>query len=554
MTTTPSDGLPPSTPSDPDRYGSQRPAEAGVPSTTRSAFSLAGTIISSVLVAMFAMSMLLISPATHIGSLERPEEDLERLVSREMDVRRALDTAPAWERALDRFFAGDEDSLAQSIRWYDDLTREVESPEVQLYRVILLAEAGRADRVSATIIPWQYQGEVMARMFEWVRAAYLGSPPAPGLGERLLSEIDEDLSPGWFADTLTARIAKGIEDEETAAEANDAISRRGVVFLERRRALAIAELVVLIAGLIFLARYYIRYRTRPVYPSTSSPTITSSRSPDAPSRVPFPWPGSAETDPFPVSLPTDVDPVAQARASIASRPSDLLLGTATLPAPWGFRDGYALFIRGVLGFLVISGVISYFLPDPNPFSGVVTLLSGIPILWLTMRYLRQRGLSLGAVLGLRPLPDSARLSRTTVVLVALSILGELTIALFVSTFHLKTDWTDGLLEDLLWGSWMAVFGAAVDSIVWAPLVEEVVFRGILYGTLRTKLSVGPAALLSAGCFAAVHGYGTLGLASVFWSGILWAVAYERTRSLWPAILAHGVNNLLVTAEFVWLFR
>jgi membrane protease YdiL (CAAX protease family) len=237
-----------------------------------------------------------------------------------------------------------------------------------------------------------------------------------------------------------------------------------------------------------------------------------------------------------------------------THPSDVLLGTATIPTPWGFLDGYALFIRGVLGFLVISGVISYFLPDPNPLSGVITLLAGTPILWLTMKYLGQRGLSLGAVLGLRPPPDSARLSRTTVVLVALSILGELTIALFVSTFHLKTDWTDGLLEDLLWGSWIAVFGAAVDSIVWAPLVEEVAFRGILYGTLRTKLSVGPAALLSAGCFAAVHGYGTLGLASVFWSGILWAVAYERTRSLWPAILAHGVNNLLVTAEFVWLFR
>jgi len=522
MTTTPPEDLPPPIPSDP--YGLERPVAAGVPSAARAAFSPGGTIISSVLVAMSVMSMLLISPSTHIGSLERPEEDLERLVSREMDVRRALDMAPAWERSLDRFFAGDEDSLEQAIRWYDDLAREVESPEVQLYTVILLAEAGRADRVSATIIPWQYQGEVMARMFEWVRAAYLGLPPAPALGERLLSEIDDELSPGWFADTLTARIAKGIGDQATAAQAYGAIIRRGVLFLERRRALAIAELVVLIAGLIFLVRYYTHYLTRPLHPSHPVP---------------------AETGP---------DPVAQAHASAASRPPDVLLGTATIPAPWGFRDGYALFIRGVLGFLVISGVISYLLPDPNPLSGVVTLLAGTPILWLTMKYLRNRGLSLGAVLGLRPPPDSAHLSRTTVVLVALSILGELTIVLFVSIFHLKTDWTDGLLEDLLWGSWIAVFGAAVDSIVWAPLVEEVAFRGILYGTLRTRLSMGPAALLSAGCFAAVHGYGTLGLASVFWSGILWAVAYERTRSLWPAILAHGVNNLMVTAEFLWLFR
>jgi uncharacterized protein len=512
MTTTPPDDLPPPIPSDP--YGSERPVAAGVPSAARAAFSPGGTIISSVLVAMFAMSTLLLSPGTHIGSLERPEDDLERLVSREMDVRRALDMAPAWERGLDRFFSGDEDSLEQSIRWYDDLAREVESPEVQLYRVILLAEAGRADRVSATIIPWQYQGEVMAGMFEWVRAAYLGPPPAPALGERLLSEIDDELSPGWFADTLTARIAKGIGDQATAAQANGAIIRRGVLFLDRRRALAIAELVVLIAGLIFLVRYYARQPSHPPTLGRPRPTL-------------FPW---------------------------RTRPPDVLLGTATLPAPWGFRDGYALFIRGVLGFLVISGVISYLLPDPNPLSGVITLLAGTPILWLTVKYLGNRGLSLGAVLGLRPPPDSARLSRTTVVLVALSILGELTIALFVPIFHLKTDWTDGLLEDLLWGSWIAVFGAAVDSIVWAPLVEEVAFRGLLYGTLRTKLSMGPAALLSAGCFAAVHGYGTLGLASVFWSGILWAVAYERTRSLWPAILAHGVNNLMVTAEFVWLFR
>ena len=498
---------------------------AGVPSAARAAFSPGGTIISSVLVAMFAISMLLLSPSTHIGSLERPEEDLERLVSREMDVRRALDMAPAWERGLDRFFAGDEDSLEQSIRWYDDLAREVESPEVQLYRVILLAEAGRADRVSATIIPWQYQGEVMARMFEWVRAAYLGPPPAPALGERLLSEIDDELSPGWFADTLTARIAKGIGDQATAAEANGAITRRGVLFLERRRALAIAELVVLIAGLIFLVRYYTHYLTRAPQ-ARASVAVRSG-------------PSGVEID---APLPE------------FTRPPDVLLGTATIPAPWGLRDGYALFIRGVLGFLVISGVISYLLPDPNPLSGVITLLAGTPILWLTVKYLGNRGLSLGAVLGLRPPPDSARLSRTTVVLVALSILGELTIALFVPIFHLKTDWTDGLLEDLLWGSWIAVFGAAVDSIVWAPLVEEVAFRGILYGTLRTRLSMGPAALLSAGCFAAVHGYGTLGLASVFWSGILWAVAYERTRSLWPAIRAPGVNNLMVTAEFVWLFR
>jgi membrane protease YdiL (CAAX protease family) len=70
------------------------------------------------------------------------------------------------------------------------------------------------------------------------------------------------------------------------------------------------------------------------------------------------------------------------------------------------------------------------------------------------------------------------------------------------------------------------------------------------------MSVGrwPAVGLSAAIFALVHGYGAVGFASVFWSGILWAMAYERTRSLLPAILCHMFNNLLVTTEFLWLLR
>jgi hypothetical protein len=494
MSTQPPDG--PSAPisSGPEGDDPEYPAAAPQPTAAASAtFSTAGTIVSSVLVAVFVTSVLFFAPGSRIESLEKPEEDLERLVGREMDTRRALETAPSWERSLNRFLAGDEDSVEQSIRWYDDLAREVDSPQVQLYRVILLAEAGRADSVSAAIIPWQYQSEVMARMFEWMRAGYLGAPPDAAAGERILSEVKEELSPGWFADTLTVRIADGIGERAAAAEANSAIVSRGALFLQRRRALAIAELVVLIAGCVFMVRLLIR-------------------------------------------------------------PSSPALGTARLPAAWSFRDGYALFIRGVLGFLIISEVLSYLLPVPNPLSSLVTLLAGTPLFWLMLKYLPARGLSLGAVLGLHPPPDQVRLSRMTVILVSLSLLGELLIALIVSIFHLKIDWTDGLLEELLWAPWWAVFGTALDSIVWAPLVEEVAFRGVLYATLRTKMSMAPAALLSAGMFAAVHGYDMIGGASVFWSGIIWAVAYERTRSLWPAILAHGVNNLLVTAEFLWLYR
>ena len=46
----------------------------------------------------------------------------------------------------------------------------------------------------------------------------------------------------------------------------------------------------------------------------------------------------------------------------------------------------------------------------------------------------------------------------------------------------------------------------------------------------------------------------MGFASVFASGALWTLAYERTRSLLPGILAHGVNNLMVAVDVLALLR
>jgi uncharacterized protein len=36
--------------------------------------------------------------------------------------------------------------------------------------------------------------------------------------------------------------------------------------------------------------------------------------------------------------------------------------------------------------------------------------------------------------------------------------------------------------------------------------------------------------------------------------VLWALAYERSRSLWPGMLAHAVNNLSVTITYLVLLR
>lgn len=462
------------------------------PDLQRPRFSIAVTILCTVLTVLL-IGLLLMSSNTRLGLLDRPADDLARLVAREMDASAALQRAPRWEQAVNRFLSGNEDSLAQSIRWYDELPRDLVSPRDELYRVILLAEAGRADRVSAAIVPWQYQGEAMRRMLEWVQAAYLGAPPPVSAGRHIIAEIRADLPEEWFADIVIARIAAGIDDRRVEKEAKSAIGTRGLILVNRRRALVGVQLVAFVLGGFLLLQL--------MYCQALMP-----------------------------------------------------LGTAALPPPWSMEDGYALFIRGALAFLLVSIFAGRLLPDTSVMSGMSTVLAGLPLLGLLIWYLGRKGLTVIQTLGLRAPASAKRLAQMTIILMAAAIAGELVIAALVALFHIKTDWTDGFLEDLLWKPWWGVSATVLDTVVWAPLMEEIAFRGVFYASLRTKLGVAPAAVLSAGGFAVVHGYEAIGFVSVLWSGVIWALAYERTRSLWPGILAHSINNLLVTVEFILFYR
>jgi len=46
----------------------------------------------------------------------------------------------------------------------------------------------------------------------------------------------------------------------------------------------------------------------------------------------------------------------------------------------------------------------------------------------------------------------------------------------------------------------------------------------------------------------------LGFAAVFWSGLLWAWAYERTRSLLPSIASHAADNLMASLSVLLALR
>jgi membrane protease YdiL (CAAX protease family) len=95
----------------------------------------------------------------------------------------------------------------------------------------------------------------------------------------------------------------------------------------------------------------------------------------------------------------------------------------------------------------------------------------------------------------------------------------------------------------------AVAGGAVDSIapivfstvILAPIGEELLCRGLLYGWLKTRWGKGAGAFLSALLFAGLHQ--SLGaVAPIFVLGLVLVYVYERTGSLHYSILFHAIFN------------
>ena len=79
--------------------------------------------------------------------------------------------------------------------------------------------------------------------------------------------------------------------------------------------------------------------------------------------------------------------------------------------------------------------------------------------------------------------------------------------------------------------------------VTVPFAEELFFRGVLYKALRDRWGTWPGATLSSLVFAGLHGNLLVGLVT-FLIGLLCVFAYEKSQSLWSAILIHTVNNCI----------
>lgn len=101
-------------------------------------------------------------------------------------------------------------------------------------------------------------------------------------------------------------------------------------------------------------------------------------------------------------------------------------------------------------------------------------------------------------------------------------------------------------------SWLAFTIGALGTVVWAPITEEIVFRGALYRMLRLHLPWIPSVLISAVIFGAMHGYDLPGLAGVATGGVIYGVLREYRGSLIASMTAHFLHNGTITLS-TWMF-
>ena len=80
-----------------------------------------------------------------------------------------------------------------------------------------------------------------------------------------------------------------------------------------------------------------------------------------------------------------------------------------------------------------------------------------------------------------------------------------------------------------------------NAVVLAPLWEELMFRGVFFGLLRSRSGTGSALVLSSAVFAAYH-LSLDALLPLFFVGLALGYIYYRTRSIYFAILFHALFN------------
>lgn len=467
-----------------------------------SGFSRLVSVISAGLLLVALGSILWFSATGEkFDRLDDLDRALDLMVSRIMEAQDGLQRSPAWQQRVSEWIVGSsEKERLLAIQWYQELAATTDSPSAKLRLAILEAETGQVQEALDQAARWWDLDTPMPLYSQWIVAAYGTQSLSRERAIELHTTLTDTLKAGWFYNRLTSRLAQRTDDHALLATVERQINVQGLRIHTRSNRLMLFEVGCLIVGSTILIAL-VCWRSR--------------------------------------------------------RPDAMRLHQPVVPPPWTAGTGTAVLLRGgALGAIITAAFLTFPLIDHASLRVLVIPLANLPLLALTyIHLLKPAGLDFQSGFGLRlKRAQLGRLTGAVFAVVAAGLWGEWVMGRAADALNLANHWTEWFDPNLVWASGLALTVSLLEYVVFAPIFEEIAFRGLLYAILRHRLSFVPAALLSASIFALAHGYGLISFMSVLWSGFLWAWMYEKTGSLIPGIIAHSMNNLLVSLAVMVLLR
>lgn len=211
---------------------------------------------------------------------------------------------------------------------------------------------------------------------------------------------------------------------------------------------------------------------------------------------------------------------------------------------WGLKEFILLMF---LEFVIIIGVVKVFISpvynrwfENELYAGTFLGLTMAVILLLGVYFiaLRPQKLSWSEV-GLKRF---AAKDWKLIIIYSFIIMVGATIIVFLTSFignSWENDKTDAMQQDV---TFITVLIAFISAAIISPIYEEVFYRGFLYRWFRTRVGFIGAILLSSTIFTIVHIPTYNAMPVNFFSAIIFALAYERTNSVWPAVIIHSLTN------------
>ncbi|WP_245596135.1 CPBP family intramembrane glutamic endopeptidase [Paenibacillus taiwanensis] len=138
-----------------------------------------------------------------------------------------------------------------------------------------------------------------------------------------------------------------------------------------------------------------------------------------------------------------------------------------------------------------------------------------------------------------PLQYSMHIAFWSVIVLVVSVLILFVMSLFGGSYeNSKTESIQSHLS--VYTLLLGILSAGILS----PIYEELLYRGFLYRWCRTRFGRGWALFLSSFIFMIAHipTYNTLALNLA--AGLIFAWTYEKTQSVIPGIIVHGVTNTI----------